>query len=67
DGATRRLEKEDAIPMLKVNKKLYRGTKIMGTMASTILQNDVGMSKFMEIDSQNPDSPKQITHQTLNL
>jgi len=67
EGATKRLEKEDPIPILKVNKKLFRGTKIMGTMASTILQDDVGMSKFMEIDSQNPDDPKQITHQTLNL
>jgi hypothetical protein len=67
EGATKRLEREDAIPMLKVNKKLFRGTKIMGTMASTILGDDIGMSKFMEIDSQNPDNPKQITHQTLNL
>lgn len=67
EGATKRLEREEAIPILKVNKKLYRGTKIMGTMASTILKDEVGMSKFMEIDSQNPDNPKQITHQTLNL
>jgi len=67
EGATKRLEREDAIPMLKVNKRLFRGTKIMGTMASTILGDDIGMSKFMEIDSQNPDNPKQITHQTLNL
>ena len=67
EGATKRLEREDPIPILKVNKKLYRGTKIMGTMASTILGDDIGMSKFMEIDSQNPDTPKQITHQTLNL
>jgi uncharacterized protein (DUF342 family)/ActR/RegA family two-component response regulator len=67
EGATKRLEREDAIPILKVNKKLFRGTKIMGTMASTLLKDEVGMSKFMEIDSQNPDNPKQITHQTLNL
>ena len=67
EGATKRLEREEAIPILKVNKRLYRGTKIMGTMASTILKDEVNMSKFMEIDSQNPDNPKQITHQTLNL
>lgn len=63
--STKQLEKEDPIPMLKVNKKLFRGTKIMGTMASLILQSDIGMSKFMEIDSDNPDNPKQIVHQTL--
>ena len=66
EGEIRQLERENAIPILKVNKKLFRGTKIMGTIASTILQTDMGMSKFMEIDSQNPDSPKQIIHQTMN-
>ncbi|MCP3943994.1 MAG: DUF342 domain-containing protein [Desulfobacteraceae bacterium] len=67
ERATNRLEKEEPIPIIVVNKKLFRGTKIMGTMASTILQDEIGMSKFMEIDSQNPDNPKQITHQTINL
>lgn len=64
-SSTKHLEREESIPMLKVNKKLFRGTKIMGTMSSLILQNDIGMSKFMEIDSGNPDSPKQLVHQTL--
>ena len=64
---TSRLEREDPIPMLKATKKLYRGTKIMGTAASLILQDEMGASKYMEIDTGNPDNPKQITHQTLNL
>ncbi|MBU2631584.1 MAG: FapA family protein, partial [Proteobacteria bacterium] len=62
-----RLEKENPIPELKVNKKLYTGTRITGTQASMILKQDFNASKFTEIDSENPDSPKQIIHQTLNL
>ena len=61
------LTKIDPIPVLKVNKKLYSGTKITGTKASMLIKNDLGMSKFEEIDSDNPDNPKQITHQNLNL
>ncbi|NOX33693.1 MAG: DUF342 domain-containing protein [Deltaproteobacteria bacterium] len=61
------LEKEDPVPELKVNKKLYTGTRITGTMASMILKQDLGASKFSEIDSENPDNPKQLIHQTLNL
>lgn len=64
---TSRLEREDPIPMLKATKKLYRGTKIMGTAASLILQDEMGASKYMEIDTGNPDNPKQITHQTITL
>ena len=67
DKLISRLEKEDPIPELKVNKKLYTGTRITGTQASMILKQDLGASKFTEIDSQNPDSPKQLIHQTINL
>jgi uncharacterized protein (DUF342 family)/response regulator RpfG family c-di-GMP phosphodiesterase len=62
-----RLEKEDPVPELKVNKKLYTGTRITGTQASMIIKQDLGASKFIEIDSENPDNPKQLIHQTLNL
>ena len=62
-----RLEREDPIPLLTVNKRVYRGTKIMGTAASLILQNEMGATKFMEIDTGNSEAPKQITHQTINL
>jgi uncharacterized protein (DUF342 family)/YesN/AraC family two-component response regulator len=62
-----RLEKDDPVPELKVNKKLYTGTRITGTVANMILKQDFGASKFSEIDSEDPESPKKITHQTLNL
>ncbi|MCD4719691.1 MAG: FapA family protein [Desulfobacula sp.] len=62
-----KLEKENPVPELKVSKKLYTGTRITGTQASMILKQDLGASKFTEIDSENPDSPKQLIHQTLNL
>ncbi|MDM8537920.1 hypothetical protein QUF70_14280, partial [Desulfobacterales bacterium HSG17] len=62
-----RFEKEDPIPELKATKKLYTGTRITGTQASMIVKDDLGASKFTEIDSDNPDNPKQLVHQTLNL
>ncbi len=62
-----KFEKEDPIPELKATKKLYTGTRITGTQASMIVKNDLGASKFTEIDSDNPDNPKQLVNQTLNL
>jgi uncharacterized protein (DUF342 family) len=64
-GEIQHLKKESPAPILKVNKKLFKGTKIMGTSASMVLKDDLGKSKLMEIDSDSPDSPKQIVHQTL--
>ena len=60
------LTRIEPVPILKVNKKLYSGTRITGTEASMIIKNDLGMSKFEEINSDNPDNPKLITHQNLN-
>ncbi|MFH2092717.1 MAG: flagellar assembly protein A [Pseudomonadota bacterium] len=62
-----RLEKEAPVPELKVTKRLYTGTRITGTQASMILKQDMGASKFTEIDSENPDNPKQLVHQTINV
>lgn len=62
-----RLEREDPVPELKATKKLYTGTRIMGTEASMILKQDMGASKFNEMDTQDPDNRKQLQHQTLNL
>lgn len=67
DSLISRFEREDAIPELKVNKRVYTGTRITGTQASMIIKQDLGASKFTEIDSDNPDNPKQLVHQTLNL
>ena len=67
DKLISRFEKEDPIPELKATKKLYTGTRIVGTQASMIVKDDLGASKFTEIDSDNPDNPKQLVHQTLNL
>ena len=62
-----RLEREDPVAELKVTKRCYTGTRITGTSASMILKQDMGASKFTEIDSENPDSPKQLIHQTINI
>lgn len=62
-----RLEREIPLPELKVNKRLYTGTRITGTEASMILKQDMGPSKFNEIDSESPDSPKQLVHQVINI
>ncbi len=61
------LEKEDPIPELKITKKAYTGTRLTGTLASMILKQDMGASKFEEIDSDNPDAPKQLIHKTITL
>ncbi len=62
-----RLEREEAVAELKVTKKLYTGTRVTGSQASMILKQDMGASKFNEIDSENPDNPKQLIHQTINV
>lgn len=62
-----RLKREKPMPEIKVNKRLYTGTRLTGTQASMILKQDMGASKFTEIDSGSPDSPKQLIHQTINL
>ncbi|MBU0996388.1 MAG: DUF342 domain-containing protein [Proteobacteria bacterium] len=59
------LTKEDPVPVLKVNKKIFSGTRIEGTMASLIVDTDLGMSKFSEIDTNDPDNPKQIVLQNV--
>ncbi len=67
DKIVNRLASEDPIPELKANKRLYTGTRITGTQAIMILKQDFGASKFTEMDSDNPDNPKQLVHQTINL
>ena len=62
-----RLEKEDAFAEFKISKRIYTGTRIMGTETSMILKQDMGPSKFTEIDSENPDSPKQLVHQPIQI
>lgn len=62
-----RLEKDGAVAELKINKRIYTGTRIMGAEASMILKQDMGPSKFTEIDSENPDSPKQLIHQPIQI
>ncbi|MCK5100958.1 MAG: DUF342 domain-containing protein [Desulfobacteraceae bacterium] len=65
-ASTEALTKTEPTPIIKVNKKIYTGTRIAGTEASMIIKNDLGMSKFEEIDTGDPENPKQITHQTMN-
>ncbi len=67
DKLISRLESDPAVPELKATKKIYTGTRITGTKASMMVKQDFGASKFTEIDSENPDNPKQLVHQTLNI
>ncbi len=67
DKIVGRLEQEGPFPEIKVNKKLYTGTRLTGTEASMILKQDMGASKFTEVDSEDPGSPKQLIHQSINL
>ncbi len=60
------LTESEPDPVLIVNKKICSGTKIVGTQASMVIKNDLGMSKFMEIDSDGTDNSKLITHQNLS-
>lgn len=62
-----RLEKTAPVPELKVNKRIYRGTRITGPTATLVLTREMGASKFTETDTGEPDAPKQITCQVLNL
>lgn len=59
------IKEEDPVPMLKISKKIFSGTRIEGTEATMIVENDLGMSRFMEIETNDPENPKQITQQTL--
>lgn len=67
DRIVGRLERENPFPELKATKRIYTGTRITGTESSMIVKQDMGASKFTEIDSQSPDSPKKLVHQTLNI
>lgn len=60
-----RLTQKDPIAMLTVNKRIYRGSRVMGTQAAMVLKDEMGASKFMEIDTGNDDAPKQITVQPI--
>lgn len=62
-----RLEKEEAIAVLKANKKIFTGTRIAGMEASLILKQDTGASQFDEIDTEDPDVSKKLVHKVLNF
>ena len=65
EASVKKLERQDAVPLLKISKKVFSGTRIIGTQASTSVKHDSGMCKFMEIDSDNTDTPKLIVQQNL--
>ena len=54
-----RIEKDPAIPELKISKKVYTGTRIAGTEATLILKQDMGASKFTETGDQSTENPKK--------
>nr|WP_320017430.1 flagellar assembly protein A [uncultured Desulfobacter sp.] len=65
EASIERIQKEPAKALLKINKKVFAGTRIMGTLATSIVKNDTGMCKFMEIDSQYPGIPKILVKKNL--
>ena len=65
--STKTITKTEPVPIIKVNKKIYSGTRITGTEASMIIKNDLGGSQFEEISSSDPDNPKSIIHKNLNF
>lgn len=59
------VERDQPVPIIKVSKRIYAGNRITGTQASTIIKNDVGMCKFVEIDSGDANNPKVLDQQNL--
>ncbi len=47
-------EFEEPVPIVKINRKVLAGTKIIGPRSSMIIRNDLGPCKIMEIDSNDP-------------
>jgi len=66
ESSTESIKKNEPIPLIKVSQKIYTGNRVTGTQANMIIKNDLGMSKFEEIDTGDPDNPKQLVHTTMN-
>ncbi len=47
-------EFEEPVPIVRINRKVLAGTKIIGPGSSMIIRNDLGPCKIMEIDSNDP-------------
>ena len=48
-------ETDKGIPVVKVKKCIYEGTKITGPETSMIIKHRLGPCKIMEIESSDPD------------
>ena len=59
------LTKDDAVPVLKIGKRIYSGTQLEGALASLIVERDLGMGKFIEITTNDPVNPKQLIFQAM--
>jgi uncharacterized protein (DUF342 family)/FixJ family two-component response regulator len=53
-------EKDKGIPVVKVKKGIYEGTKIMGPETSMIIKHRLGPCKIMEIESSDPGGRQMV-------
>jgi hypothetical protein len=59
------IQKNDPIPMLKVGKKIFAGTRILGMGSARELNTDCGMAKFEGTGPADGDGPGRIVQHTL--
>ncbi|GEM_PF-560427 len=48
-------EFDEPVPVVRVNRKIFSGTRIVGPKSSMVVKHDLGACKIMEIDSSDPD------------
>ena len=48
-----------------VRKEALISSQIEGTQATMIVENDLGMSRFTEIETDDEENPKKIVHQNI--
>ena len=59
-SALKAAETDKDIPVVKVKKCIYEGTKITGSETSMIIKNRLGPCKIMEIESSDRDGKQMV-------
>ena len=57
------LTQGDAVPLLKIGKRIYAGTQLESPLAAVIVEKNLGTGKFMEVDTNDPQNPKKLIFQ----
>ena len=57
------LTKDEPIPVLKIGKRVYSGTRVSGTQSSMVLDKDLGAGRFIEVNTSDPETPRQMIFQ----